>query len=169
MISPTPSSSNRRPYDQDLRLIGQALEAKRINVFELKAQEDQYVVRGKPEKDVSVLGTLRNWRERMSGRLDQPINFPAPDLERLDKEGKAKRTKANRLPDFYSLSNTLRTVGYYLEAKGAQLLEIHKGSLNIALLYQDKNGHPNLEERPIASFYNFFVALHGRRRQRERG
>lgn len=155
---------NRRSYDQDLRAIGQALEGRRINVFELKAQGDQYVVRGNPEKDLSVLGTLRNWRERMSGRaLGAAISFALPDLERLDKQGKAKRTKANRLPDFYSLSNSLRTVGSYLEAKGAELLEIHKGSLNVALLYQDKNGHPNLEERPIASFYNLFLALHGNR------
>jgi hypothetical protein len=155
--------SNRRSYDQDLRVIGQALEARRINVFELKAQENQYVVRGNPDKDLSVWGTLRNWRERISGRLDAPINFPAPDLVRLDKEGKAKRTRANRLPDFYSLSNTLRTVGCYLEANSAQLLEIHKGSLNVALFYEDKNGHPNLEERPIASFYKLFLDLHGRR------
>jgi hypothetical protein len=157
--------SDRRPYDQDLRVIGQALEARRINVFELKAQENQYVVRGNPEKDVSVLGTLRNWRERVTGRIDAPINFATPDLERLDKQARAKRTKANSLPDFYSLSSTLRTVGAYLEAKGAQLLEIQKGSLNIAVLYEDKNGHPNLEERPIASFYNFFLTLHGRRRK----
>jgi hypothetical protein len=160
----TSSLSNRRSYNQDLRAIGQALEARRINVFELKAQGNQYVARGNPDKDISVLGTLRNWRERMSGpALGSAISFAVSDLERLDKQGKAKRTKANRLPDFYSLSNSLRTVGSYLEAKGAELLEIHKGSLNVALLYQDKNGHPNLEERPIASFYNLFLGLHSNR------
>jgi hypothetical protein len=158
--------NERKSYDQDLRAIGQALEARRINVFELKVQRDQYVVRGSPDKSHSLVGKLRDWRERIGGRaLDSAINFGLAELERLDKQGRTKRTKPNRLPDFYSLSNSMRTVGSYLQAKGAELLEIHKGSLNIALLYQDKNGHPNLEERPIASFYNLFLTLHGKRRR----
>ncbi|MGH7825017.1 MAG: hypothetical protein ACREQ7_07550 [Candidatus Binatia bacterium] len=165
--------SNRTFYDQHLRVVGQALEARRINVFELKTQGDQYVVRGKAEKDTSLFGKLRDWQARMAGRgPESAMTFIPPEIERLDKQGKSKRSKADRLPDFYSLSNTLRTVGSYLDSKGAQLLEIHKGSLNLALLYQTKEGHPNFEERPIASFYNFFLTLHGRRAKRavaERG
>jgi hypothetical protein len=156
--------SNGTSYDRDLRAIGQALEARRITVFELKTQGEQYIVRGNPEKDSSLLSKLRDWRERIGGRaFESSLTFALPEIERLDREGKAKRSKSDRLPDFYSLSNTLRTLGSYLDSKGAHLLEIHKGSLNLALLYESKEGHPNFEERPIASFYNFFLALHGRR------
>jgi hypothetical protein len=156
--------SSRTSYDQHLRAIGQALEARRINVFELKHQGDQYIVRGNPEKDSSLVGKLRDWRERIGGRsFESALSFAPPEIERLDREGKAQRSNPDRLPDFYSLSNTLRTLGCYLEFKGAHLLEIHKGSLNVALLYESKDGHPNFEERAIASFYNFFLALHGRR------
>jgi len=152
-------------YDHHLRAIGQALERRNINVFELKSEGDQYVVRGKPQRDNSLLGQLRQYWDRFAGETDAPITFTASEIERLDREGKAKRAKAGRLPDFYNLSTTLRTVGSYLVSKDAFLLEIQKGSLNLALLYQTREGHPNFEERPIASFYNFFVGLHGKRRK----
>jgi hypothetical protein len=33
-----------KPYDEDLRAIGQALEARNISVFELKRLADRYVI-----------------------------------------------------------------------------------------------------------------------------
>jgi hypothetical protein len=156
--------SDRKSYDQQLRAIGQALEARRINVFELKTQGEQYIVRGSPEKAPTLAGKIRDWGARMSGRaLESLVSFALPEIERLDRDGKAKRSKADRLPDFYGLSNTLRTVGSYLDSKGARLLEIHKSPLNITLLYHNKDGHPNFEDRPIASFYRLFLNLHGKR------
>jgi hypothetical protein len=162
--------SNTKPYDQQLRAIGQALEARRINIFELKTQGEQYVVRGNPEKDPSLAGKIRDWRARLSGRtLEASVSFALPEIERLDRDGKTKRSRADRLPDFYNLSSTLRTVGAYLDSKGARLLEIHKSPLNITILYHNKDGHPNFEDRPIASFYNLFLNLHGKRAKKAAG
>lgn len=156
--------SDRKPYDQDLRAIGQALEAKRISVFELQSQGDRYVIRGDPEKDPSLLGRLREWQDRLKFGSPAPVlNYAGTDIERLDREGKAKRVKPDRLPDFYSLPNTLRTMGRYLDSQGAELLEIHKRPLSVTILYRKKDGHPNMEERSIASFYDLFMALHRRR------
>lgn len=156
--------SDRKPYDQDLRAIGQALEAKRISVFELQSQGDRYVIRGDPEKDPSLLGRLREWQDRLKFGSPAPVlNYAGTDIERLDREGKAKRVKPDRLPDFYSLPNTLRTMGRYLDSQGAELLEIHKRPLSVTILYRKKDGHPNMEERSIASFYDLFIALHRRR------
>jgi hypothetical protein len=156
------------PYDRQLRVIGQALETKRINVFELKNTGERYVVHGTPEKDPSFRAKLRDWGERIRGQsLVSPLNYALSDLERLDQQEKLQRAKSNRLPDFYRLSNTLRTVGFYLDQKRAELLEIHKRPLSMILLYQNHGGHPDLEERSIASFYNLFIELHGKRRGRE--
>ena len=154
-------------YDQHLRAIGQSLDTKRINIFELKSESERYVVRGVPEKHANLLAKLRDWRNRMQGGSHQTsLNYGTSEIERLDMEGRSKRAKPDRLPDFYSLANTLRTVGSYLDSKNAELLELHKSPLSITLLYQNENGHPNMEERSIASFYNLFVDLHGKRNNR---
>ena len=154
-------------YDQHLRAIGQSLDNKRITAFELKADAERYVVRGVPEKDSRLLPRLRDWRNRMQGASKETsLVFGTADIDRLENEGRLNRTKRHRLPDFYSLPNTLRTVGSYLDSKNAELMELHKSPLSVTLLYQNENGHPNMEERSIASFYNLFVALHGKRKDK---
>ena len=151
-------------YDQHLRAIGQSLDNKRMTAFELKADADRYVVRGVPEKDSRLLARLRDLRNRMQGGpKETSLAYGTAEIDRLENEGRLNRKKRDRLPDFYSLSNTLRTVGSYLDSKNAELLELHKSPLSVTLLYRNENGHPNMEERSIASFYNLFVALHGKR------
>jgi hypothetical protein len=152
------------PYDQRLRVIGQALETKRISVFELKNHGERYVIHGAPGKESSLIAKFCDWTERIRGRSPGSFHsYTLADLESLEREGKLRRAKPNRLPDFYSLSNTLRTVGSYLERKGGELLEIHKRPLSLTILYEKQDGHPNFEERTIASFYNLFMDLYGRR------
>ena len=154
-------------YDQHFRAIGQSIEIKRISVFELKSEAGRYVVRGVPENDATLLSRFRQWRNRMHGASHgTPISYGTGEIERLEMEGRSRRAKPDRLPDFYSLPNTLRTVGSYLDFKNAELLELHKSPLSITLLYQNENGHPNMEERSIASFYNLFVALHANRKNK---
>src|SRR5882724_10737129 len=112
-----------KSYPQQLRSIGQSLEAQRIQIFELTCQ----------------------------------------DIDQLERQGRSQRAQPNRLPDFYSLPNTLRTVGHYLELKGSELLEMQKRQLSLTLLSRNKDGHPEIEERSIASFYNLFLRLHDKR------
>ena len=152
------------PYDHQLRAIGQSLEAQRINIFELKCRGEHFAVNGKPEKETSLLAALRGWQKRMrSEGLSTSLTFASHDIENLDRLGRTRRAHNNRLPDFYSLSNTLRTLGFYLDLQGAELLEIQKRSLSVTLLYRNKHGHPDFEERSIASFYKLFLDLHGKR------
>ncbi|HXG50740.1 MAG TPA: hypothetical protein VNN77_04935 [candidate division Zixibacteria bacterium] len=155
----------RSSYDLHLRAIGQALEARRVQVFELKKKGEQYVVKGEPERSSSLIGrVLGELSERLGLRSAERTwsYFPA-DIQRLEREGRAKRRRPHRLPDFYSLSNTLRTLGSYLDSKGAELLEIHKRPLSVTILYRTRDGHPNVEERALVSFYGFFTDLHAKR------
>jgi len=154
----------RIAYDRQLRAIGQSLEAQRINIFELKRRDELFVVTGKPDKESSLLALLRDWQQRLrSAGLQSSLTYGSRDIESLERQGGKNRRKNNRLPDFYSLSNTLRTVGSYLDSQGAELLEIRKRTLSVTLLYRNRQGHPDFEERSIVSFYNFFLDLHGRR------
>jgi hypothetical protein len=159
--------SGRRSYDQELRVIGQSLEAKRINVFELKLNGESYIVHGDPERAPSLIARLRELGGRMRRRsAASSLSYLSSDFELLERTGRSQRRQSNRLPDFYGVSNTLRTLGSYLDQKGAELLEIHKRPLSVTLLYQNQNGHPNVEERSIASFYSLFIDLYGKRGHR---
>ena len=154
-------------YHQQLRSVGQSLEAQRINVFELSHRGERFVVKGQPEKETSLLAMLRNWqKQRRSEGLHSSLTFTTQDLDQLDRQGRANRCLGNRLPDFYSLPNTLRTVGWYLDLKGAELLEIHKRPLSLTILWRNREGHPEYEERTIASFYELFLRLHDQRGKR---
>jgi hypothetical protein len=159
------ASMTRSPsYDQQLRNIGQSLEAQRISVFELKYQDNHYLVKGDPEQEPSLLATLRQWQKRFRHEgMNSSLSYAPHDIEQLERQGKGQRLRPNRLPDFYALSNVLRTLGAYLDDQGAELIELHKTSLSLMLLYRNRHGHPAVEERSIASFYDYFVKLHDRR------
>ena len=97
-------------YDQHFRAIGQSIEIKRISVFELKSEAGRYVVRGVPENHATLLSRFRQWRNRMQGASHEtPISYGTGEIERLEMEGRSRRAKPDRLPDFYSLPNTLTT------------------------------------------------------------
>ena len=162
------SMADRQSYDRQLRSLGQSLEAQRIEVFELTMQGEEYSVRGEPEKETSLLATLRNWQKRLrSEGMIKALTYTSQDLEELDRQGAANRAKSNRLPDFHSLPNTLRTVGAYLDSKDAELMELHKKQLSVAILSRTTAGYPELEERSLGSLYDLFVKSHGRRNKAE--
>src|SRR5574341_1018720 len=112
------SMTGRKSYDQQLRTIGQSLEAQRIKVFELSRHGERFVVKGEPERETSLLAALRGWQKRARrDGLNDSLTFTTQDLDQLDRQGRANRSKTNYLPDFHSLPNTLRTVGSYSEQK----------------------------------------------------
>jgi hypothetical protein len=110
------------------------------------------------------LAALRQWQQRRrSEGLNAALTFTRNDLDQLERQGRAQRKQSNRLPDFYSLPNALRTVGQYLELKGAELLELQKRQLSLTVLSRNNDGHPQMEERSLASFYDLFLKLHDKR------
>ncbi len=154
----------RKTYDQQLRTIGQSLEAQRINVFELSNQGDVYVIKGEPDQETSLLATLKRWQGRMRREgVASSLTFTCTDIEELDRQGRANRAKTNRLPDFHSLPNTLRTVGSYVESKEGELIELRKRQLSVLILTRSKFGHPEFEEKSLGSFYDLFLRLHDKR------
>jgi len=156
--------ASNHTYDRQLRSIGQSLEAQRIRVFELTRQGENYMVRGEPEQESSLLATLRSWQKRLrSEGMTTSLTFTNQDIDELDRQGASQRTNTNRLPDFLSLPNTLRTVGAYLSDKNAELVELHKKQLSITILSRNRAGYPEMEERSLGSLYELFVKQHGRR------
>lgn len=156
--------AEKKSYDHQLRTIGQSLEAQRIRIFRLQIQGEGFIVTGEPDEENSLLAKLRNWQKRnRSEGLSNSLTFTSQDIEQLDRQGRAQRSKTNRLPDSHSLANTLRTVGAHMKSKGAELIELQKKDLSVTILARNNAGHPEFEERTIASLYNLFLREHEKR------
>ena len=158
-----------KSYDRQLRTIGQSLEAQRIKIFKLQHQGERFIVNGEPEEETSLLAKLRNWQKRnRAAGMSGSLTFTAQDIDQLDRQGRAQRSKNDRLPDFHSLANMLRTVGSHLDSKGAELIELQKKELSITILARNQSGHPEFEERSLGSFYDLFMRLHAGRKKPSR-
>ncbi len=87
-----------RRYDEDLRAIGQALEAREISVFELKRLADNYVIQGLPEQTGSLRSKIRRWLRRLrSGSSAELLALGLADIEQLSQAGRAKHSNPARI------------------------------------------------------------------------
>jgi hypothetical protein len=155
-----------RRYDEDLRAIGQALEARDIIDFELKRLADLYVIQGMPEQAGSLRSNVRQWLWRLRRRpAAAPIILGSGEVEQLSQAGRAKRSNPEQLTNFRSVSGILRTIGAYLDAGELELVELQKRRISITLSYRDKTGQEREEVRSISSFYRLFLELCGKRGQ----
>jgi hypothetical protein len=156
-----------RHYDEELRAVGQALEASDISVFELKRVEDLYVIQGMPDQADSLHSKVRRWLRRFHRRND-PLILGAAEVEQFSQAGRAKRSKPGQLTEFRTVPNILRTVGAYLDSREVELLILQKRRISITLSYRDRTGLERREDRSISSFYRVFLELCGRRGQEQK-
>ena len=155
-------------YVEELRAIGQMLAGRNIVDFELKHVDSGYFIQDLHEHTASLSARIQNWFHGApySTRAESLTISPA-EVEKLSAEGRARRTKAGQLTQFRELSNVLRTIGAYLDSKEVELLELQKRPISITLQYRDKSGRHETEDRPLTSFYKFFLELYDKRSQTE--
>ena len=174
-------------YSRILRVIGQKLESLRPETYEVVCYGDCYLVRcrvrednqSKKEEEKKVRGLaafLRLWREpenpstggkpTVSSSMNVEFLYSLEELSRQDEENKEPRHDANKMPDPYSLPNTLRAVGAFLDRKAdAKLLFASNRDQEVAILYETKQGVRNLEEYPISALYEFQVKEYIKRKK----
>ena len=151
-----------RCYSEELRAIGQMLEAKSITDFDLKHLMTSYVIQDLNEQ-TSLTPRLRNWFRRVHHGEIGGLRLGLDDVGKLSKAGRARRLKPGQLTQFRDLSNILRTIGVYLDSKQVELVELEKRPISITLEYRDKSGHSEREDRSISSFYKLFLELYDKR------
>jgi hypothetical protein len=166
-------------YSRILRVIGQRLEPLRPETYEVVSYGNCYLVRcrvkensqGKKEEEKKVRGLaafLRLWREPENPTTRENPNegtsmnveflYSLEELNHQDEEHKEPRRDPNAMPDPYSLSNTLRTVGEFLDRKpDSKLLFACSHGQEIVILYETKDGARNLEQYPISTIYEFWI------------
>lgn len=140
-----------RAIGQDLaNLFPQQLEIEcRGESFEVRARCDRKRLESKnPQVRKKGLGAFIG---RVANyRLDKPAEesdvvthartYKADDINRLDQSGVDRRTQAGKVPDIYSLGETLRTIGRIVDTNGGRLVSIFKDQRRVAFEYTDRKG-----------------------------
>ena len=174
-------------YSRILRVVGQKLEPLRPETYEVVSYGSCYLVRcrvkgdsqGKKEEEKKVRGLaafLRLWREPENLTIRENPNegtsmnveflYSLEELNHEDEEHKEPRRDPNAMPDPYSLSNTLRSVGEFLDRKpDINLLFASNRGQEVVILYETKHGVRNLEEYPISTLYEFWVKEYVKRKK----
>ncbi len=179
------------PLARRLRAVGQALEALRVQDFELRVSDGDYLVRGSqaapappppltsPPARRGALGSLRRIlggvepvdveppvppRARELQQLE--LRFTPDDIAKLEQQGQSQRQASPGMPDLHSLPQVLRTIGDYLDRQGHELARVVKQGQNITIEHGMLDGQPIVEERTASSLYDLSVRMYLRRTDR---
>jgi hypothetical protein len=145
-------------YALTLRAIGQSLEAQQTKDFDLSALETGFIVR---ENERRYLKWRRTIRPNGIGEvLDlSDVHYSADDIVILDQSGKQRRRAAAQTPNFYLLSQTLRTVGGFVDRRGVRLLALNCRGSRLILRLEQPGGQSLVEEHTVASLHSIFVGM----------
>jgi hypothetical protein len=146
-------------YARALRVIGQSLETQQTKNFALSTVERGFVLYDKDSKYWSKLG--RAIRAVGAHRiLDlSEIHYSPDDIRRMDDSGKDKRRLPAQTPDFYVLSQTLRTVGGLIDRRGLRLLQLNRRGSKLTLQLEMSEGDSLIEEHTVSSLHDTFVGM----------
>ena len=149
-------------YALALRAIGQFLEAQQTKDFDLSTLETGFVVRENRPRYLKWRRTIR--RNGKGKALDlSDVHYSVDDIARLDQSGQERR----QTPDFYFLSQTLRTVGGFVDRRGFRLLELSRRGSKLTLRLEQPEGSSLVETHTIAALHNIFVGMFFNRQKKE--
>jgi hypothetical protein len=142
-------------YSSALRCIGQSLQSRNIEVFELIADADAFFVQcGDPNPPHTNLLKLQ---------------FSPNSIEILDREGRARRRQTKSAFRFDSLPEILRATGKYVDSKRAQLLRLNTccsiEAGDIELEYQTRSGDVQSETLAMSVIREIAVNMYKQRRR----
>jgi hypothetical protein len=127
-----------RSFAVALRAIGQDLERLLPQTFEIRFENEVFMVHG------VALRSTPNAAENKAARFEQ--RYTAEEVYRLDRAGRHRQTGHLKKPDAASLPEALRTVGRTVDAKSGRLVRIIKEERKFAFEYVDASGAQQREE-----------------------
>ncbi len=142
--------------------MGQVLEGKHIQDFELSTVGPDILIRGTEVLSKPTGPTMAQPTDEL---VDFELRLTPEDLDRLDREGRTRRQDALSMPEM-TLSQLLRTIGDYLDRQGHQLLRIARQGTTTTIEYRTQSGQRNTEERTASSLYDLSVRMYLRRSYR---
>jgi len=154
-------------YSQTFRAIGHSLEENGVRDFSLLWVDDEFVVRG--TKRVAIVpgwfAAVFNLRPKIVNKNIE-IHFTKKDILWLQIQGEGMRKQPNRIPDYFRPSQTLRTVGAYVDNMTLEFLLLTRSGGNFTLEFQQSDGRTRVEEHGVGSFENYFLHTYLRGRKK---
>jgi len=134
-------------YAQVLRVIGQSLEERAVQDFSLVWEDGEFVLRGK-----RIAALDPRWVDKFFGQKradverNVEIHYNLKSVLWLQIRG-----------DYFRLSQTLRTVGSYIESRDIPILSLARKGGMLYLELQERSGNKRIEEHAMGSFENYFM------------
>jgi hypothetical protein len=141
-------------YSDMLRVIGQDLEIRGIKAFDIRDEGERIFVQ--------------------CGYQDPPAQTPVTlyytprDIKELEPQGAEKRGQASKPGDFFTISQTLRTIGGYVDQKKARLIRLSNNDCPGAdvvfrIEYETREGEHVVDDRSGSAIYDLCVNMYKRR------
>jgi hypothetical protein len=110
---------------------------------------------------------LDKLRGQKVGRTERSfeLHYPLKSLVWLQIRGETMRSNPNQIPDYFRLSQTLRTVGCYLENRSMAIVSLRRGGGILYLEFMDRSGKTRIEEHTMGSFEHYFLRTYLRQRK----
>lgn len=187
--SETAMSIPAADYARHLRAIGQDLENLRLTAFNIEHTGDAYLVWLRPQAQSEASRPLlrigkhrlkKLWRDRSLPRpLGQEEFYPAggseigrrlrysvQELDRIEKEQRARRRKQSGMADGHALSQLLRTLGDLVNQRGERLLGIAWQEFSVGLVVETAQGRREIDVYRLDNLYDLWVRMYLRRNNR---
>ena len=164
-------------YTEELRAVGQALEAQSFVSVEIEAQSSGYRARAELDerkKAAESFGAIlkRAFRSRVQSDKQRTLGiielrYSAEEIQKLIQNGQARRRDTSAALDPFSLSHILRTAGTYIDGLDqTTLIGITVRDPWIIVHYMNASGQIKELKQDIEFFYNAWVKFYLRRKNR---
>lgn len=176
-------------YARHLRAIGQDLENLRLSSFNLEYVGDSYLVWIKPSDQtdnnnpffrISKNRLQKLWRNKVppralgheesyalsSNRTGRRLRYTVQELDRIEREHRARRRHHTGTADGHCLSQLLRTVGDLIGKRGERLLGIAWQELSIGIVVETPQGRKEIEVYRPDNLYDLWVRMYLKRDNR---
>jgi hypothetical protein len=176
-------------YSRHLRLIGQDLEKLHFSDFNLEFTGDAYLVWLKSGDSAETNTTLSRisknrlhklWRERTPPRpigheesypisprqTGKRLRYSVSELDRIERQQRARRRPQSGNADGHSLSQLLRTLGDFVGRQSGRLLGIAWQELSIGVVVETPHGRKEIEVFRPDNLYDLWVRMYLQRDNR---
>jgi len=180
---------NPSDYSRHLRAIGQDLENLHLSAFNLECTGNAYLVWVRSddhsESNNPLFRISRNrlqklWRNKISPRVlgqEEPYKLPSAEtgrrlrysvaeLDRIEREQRARRRQQSGMADGHSLSQLLRTIGDLAGQKNERLLGVSWQELSVSMVVETPEGRKEIDVYRPDNLYDQWVKMYLRRDSR---
>ena len=141
-------------YSEVLRVIGQDLEIRGIKAFDIRDEGEKILVHcGYQVPPAATPVTL---------------SYTPRDIKELRPQGEEKRGQPLERRDFFTLSQTLRAIGGYVDQQRARLIRLSNNDFSGAdvvfrIEYETRAGERLVDHRSGSAIYDLCVNMYKRR------